>query len=390
MDAPPSHEPIAAVLTPAARGAVAVVRVVGKGAVAAAERFFQAASGRTIADSEPGRIFFGRWIADGSSNDDGAGEELVVCRRDADDLEVHCHGGIAATSAVCDALASAGCRIVTATELLRSLETDAVVTEATEALAKVTTARAAAILLDQHSGALRREIAHVRRLLTIGATDEARSRIETLLAHASVGLRLTEPYRVVLAGPPNVGKSSLLNALVGHDRALVFDRPGTTRDVVTSHAVFDGVAVELADTAGVRESADALEASGIEAAAERKQTADLIVLVFDQSAPWTSAEAALLQSHPQAIVLFNKSDRPHCDEREAEAPPKPDGIRASALTGAGLDELMQTIVRRLIPSPIPAGAAVPFTKRQTKLLAAAAEAINSDDCDQAEKSLSQL
>lgn len=390
MDAPQSHEPIAAVLTPAARGAVAVVRVVGTGAVAACDQFFQAASGRTVAEAEPGRILFGRWITEPSSNDDGAGEELVVCRRSVDDVEIHCHGGIAATSAVCDALASAGCRIVSADELLRSLEADAMVAEAAEALAKATTNRAASILLDQHAGALRREIDHLRSLLTEGAYDEARSRIESLLARAAVGLRLTVPYRVVLAGPPNVGKSSLLNALVGHERALVFDRPGTTRDVVTSHAVFDGVAVELADTAGVRESTDALETSGIAAAAAQKRAADLIVLVFDQSIPWTSAEAALLHSHPQAIVLFNKSDRPLSEDQETAAMPQPTGIRASALTGAGLEQLTQAIVRRLIPTPAPAGTAVPFTPRQTELLAAAAEAIDVGNFDQAERSLARL
>lgn len=390
MNSPKSHSPIAAVLTPAARGAVAVVRVVGSGSTAACERFFQAASGRKLADTEQGRILFGRWISDGPNNADRAGEELVVCRLSADDMEIHCHGGIAATSAVCDSLASAGCRIVSATELLVSLESDAIVVEAVEALTKVTTNRATAILLDQHSGALSREIEHIRRSLTNGATDDAQRRIDALLAYASVGLRLTEPYRVVLAGPPNVGKSSLLNALVGHDRALVFDRPGTTRDVVTTHAVFDGVAVELSDTAGVRESTDALEASGIEAAAVRKRAADLIVLVFDQSAPWTTAEGALLHSHPEAIVVFNKSDCLPCEACKTPATPRPDGLAVSALKRTGLEHLMQAVVRRLVPNPTPAGAAVPFTIRQAKLFGIALQAIRAGEVAQAEKALAQF
>lgn len=390
MNAPTSHSPIASVLTPAARGAVAVVRVVGLGATAACERFFQAASGRKLADTEQERIAFGRWIAAGQDNLDRAGEELVVCRRALDDVEIHCHGGIAATSAVCDALASTGCRIVTATELLRSLESDVVVVEAAEALAKVTTNRAAAILLDQHSGALRREIDELRRLLETGATDDAQSRIATLLVRASVGLRLTEPYRVVLSGPPNVGKSSLLNALVGHDRALVFDRPGTTRDVVTTHAVFDGVPVELSDTAGVRESTDALEASGIEAAAVRKRSADLIVLVFDRSSPWLTTEAALNDSHPEAIVVFNKSDCPPCEVRDALATPRPDGLPVSALQRTGLEQLIQAVVRRLVPNPTPIGAAMPFTMRQVELLSIAIEAIRAGEVGRAEKALAQF
>ena len=390
MNALKCHSPIAAVLTPAARGAVAVVRVVGSGSTAACERFFQAASGRKLADTKEGRILFGRWIADGPHNADRAGEELVVCLHSADDVEIHCHGGIAATSAVCDSLASAGCRIVSAAELLRSLENDAIIVEAEEALTKVATNRAAAILLDQYSGALRREIDHVRRLLSSGATDETQRRIDTLLAYASVGLRLTEPYRVVLAGPPNVGKSSLLNALVGHDRALVFDGPGTTRDVVTTHAVFDGVAVELSDTAGVRDSTDALEASGIEAAAVRKRAADLIVLVFDQSSPWTTTEGALLYSHPEAMVVFNKSDCLPCEVCETPAMPRPEGLAVSALKRIGLEQLMQAVVRRLVPNPTPAGAAVPFTIRQAKLFGIALEALRAGEVGQAEKALAQF
>ncbi|MBA4016728.1 MAG: hypothetical protein C0483_06025 [Pirellula sp.] len=390
VDAPLSHSPIAAVLTPAARGAVAVVRVVGSGATAACEQYFQAASGRKLAEFETGRIVFGRWIAEGRGTTNGAGEELVVCRRAADDVEIHCHGGTAATSAVCESLASAGCRIVSAMELLRSLEGDAIVVEAAEALTKASTSRAASILLDQYSGALRREVDQLRLLLANGAMEAAMRRIDVLLAHSTVGLRLTEPYRVVLAGPPNVGKSSLLNALVGHDRALVFDQPGTTRDVVTSHAVFDGVAVELSDTAGVRESTDALEASGIQAAAARKREADLIVLVFDRSAAWTTAEVALLNAHPQAIVVFNKADRPPCEKCDATAQPRPDGLPVSALTGMGREQLMHAVVRRLVPVTIPASAAVPFTLRQVRLLGDSGDAIRKGDADQAVKALGQL
>ncbi len=279
---------------------------------------------------------------------------------------------------------------MTATELLRSLESDAIVVEAAEALAKVTTTRAAGILLDQYAGALRREIDELRRLLKTGATDDAQSRIETLLIRASVGLRLTEPYRVVLSGPPNVGKSSLLNAMVGHDRALVFDRPGTTRDVITTHAVFDGVAVELSDTAGVRASKDALEASGIEAAAVRKRAADLIVLVFDQSSPWTMTEAALHHCHPEAIVVFNKSDCPPCEEREALTTLRPDGLPVSALQRTGLEQLMQAVVRRLVPNSTPAGAAVPFTMRQVELLGIVLEAIRAGEVDRAVKALARF
>ena len=111
-------------------------------------------------------------------------------------------------------------------------------------------------LLDQYHGALESEIEAIRTLLRElqPNIDAAASRLETLLGRASIGLHLVRPWRVTIAGPPNVGKSSLLNALAGFERAIVFDQPGTTRDVLTVLTAIDGWPIELADTAGWRDS----------------------------------------------------------------------------------------------------------------------------------------
>ena len=105
-----------------------------------------------------------------------------------------------------------------------------------------------------------------------------------LARYAPLGRRLTAPWRVVVAGPPNVGKSSLVNALAGYQRSIVAPTPGTTRDVVTTRLAIDGWPVELADTAGVREATDALETQGVRLAREATAAADLCLWVLDASA----------------------------------------------------------------------------------------------------------
>ncbi len=134
------------------------------------------------------------------------------------------------------------------------------------ALTRATTTRTAGILLDQYHGALAAALDRVRAALQREALPEARTLLEQLARYDAVGRRLTTPWRVVIAGAPNVGKSSLVNALAGYQRSVVAPTPGTTRDVVTSRIAIDGFAIELADTAGLRSDAESLEELGIEQA----------------------------------------------------------------------------------------------------------------------------
>ena len=115
---------------------------------------------------------------------------------------------------------------------------------------------------------------------------------------------------MVLAGRTNVGKSSLLNALAGHGRAIVHHVPGTTRDAVTVATAIDGWPVELCDTAGLRPPDDAVERAGIELARERLAEADLVVLVADRSRPWSAEDQALRDQWPGAVLVHNKCDLP--------------------------------------------------------------------------------
>jgi len=165
---------------------------------------------------------------------------------------LHCHGGLAAVAAIEEALAAAGCSPLAWPQWALRQSDDPVAAAATVALAEACTQRTAAILLDQYHGALRRAIAEIQAAFDAGDADRARGQIEVLLSRQRLGQHLTRPWSVVLAGPSNVGKSSLMNALVGHRRAIVHATPGTTRDAVTARTAIDGWPVELCDTAGLR------------------------------------------------------------------------------------------------------------------------------------------
>jgi tRNA modification GTPase len=198
-------------------------------------------------------------------------------------------------------------------------------------------------------------------------------------------LHLLNPWSVVLAGRPNVGKSSLINALLGYERAIVFDTPGTTRDIVTATTACEGWPISLSDTAGWRDAAGELESQGIAAAKAAARQADLVLLVVDGSQPWTVAEEALCAACPQALLVGNKADLPA--QATAIHPP---GIQVSAKTGAGIAELLASIARRLVPQAPPSGVAVPFTEVQAQAIFAARIAVEQDDLATAQQELRQL
>ncbi|MEX2358067.1 MAG: GTPase, partial [Pirellulaceae bacterium] len=203
--------------------------------------------------------------------------------------------------------------------------------------------------------------------------------IAALLRWSEFGLRLTQPWRVVLAGEPNVGKSSLINALLGYDRAIVFDQPGTTRDLLTATTALEGWPVELTDTAGLRDSTDRLESSGIERAARMIAEADCVVHVMDvtrigQQDETTATWQTLLAESPRRVGVLNKVDLLPTSLTEAE----PELIHTSVTTGQGLDRLQSAIATRLVPEVPSAGTPLPFTAAQEEHLAAAHRADTVD------------
>jgi tRNA modification GTPase len=166
--------------------------------------------------------------------------------------------------------------------------------------------------------------------------------VEHLLADAHRGRLVREGATVVIAGRPNVGKSSLFNALAGADRAIVTSMPGTTRDLITEPVDIDGIAATLVDTAGARDADDVIEREGVARGQEARRVASLIVVVLDRGEPLTADDQRLLDetSSQRRVVVANKSDLP--DQIHVEG-----AVSVSALNGCGLDELRFTIAHAL-------------------------------------------
>lgn len=348
-----SVEAIAALITPPGRGAVATIALHGDaGLLDGPPPMFAAANGRATALQPLNRVCFGRWGIDPA-------EEVVVCRTGASTCEIHCHGGAAAVQRILTDLSDRGCRIVNWPDLLAATS-GLLESECMAALTQATTLRTARILLEQQSGLLRAAIDELCEL----PLDEVVTRTSELLSWSDFGLHLTQPWKVVLCGPPNVGKSSLINALLGYSRSIVYDQPGTTRDVVTGQTALEGWPVELSDTAGLRGMADELEAAGIERARQRVLQADCVVLVLDRSRPLDDEELELIRELPQAVCVANKIDLANAWSAAAHA----NVIPVSAVTHTGLEELSAAIVQKLVPRVPAAGTAIPVTARQIALL----------------------
>lgn len=338
------------VLTPPGRGAIATIAIDGPRAVDVVEQLFDAASGRSLISSRTGRIVFGRWQT---------GEELVVCRLAADKMEVHCHGGSAAVEAIVSSLAQLGAVWQDAEQYLAKYATDEIQAEASLALTQAKTERTALILLDQYHGALRRELDSLADLKR-NDSEAARKGAAQLLSTAKLGLHLTRPWRVAIAGRPNAGKSSLMNALLGFQRSIVFEQPGTTRDAVTAQTALNGWPVELIDTAGLRDTVDEVESQGIQIAREQLAEADLVLHVHDVTQPWHPLGSLLEEDAKAVMVVCNKCDLPAAKEAG--------GIRIIARTGEGLSDLIAAIVHQFVPQPPVPGAAMLFTSRQIAAL----------------------
>ncbi len=344
-----------ALLTPPGRGALAVVGVAGSGACGLMDACFRPRGAQPLSARSDAAICFGQWVSAAG----GLGEELVVVRHSADRLEVHCHGGHAASEAVLTSLENAGAVRQAWPEWLEGSGLDPIEVEAREALCHVAGARAARILVRQAAGLLG---ADITRLASLPPADRAFG-VARLLAAARVGVRLVDPWRVVLAGPVNAGKSSLVNALAGHARSIVSPEPGTTRDLVTTRLVLGGWEVELVDTAGLREPhapTSSTEQAGIARALGAVAAADLVLRVVPADAPVSlplSAEAG-------SLTVLSKADR----ASPSTTIPK-GSILTSAIEGQGIAELADAIVARLVPEDASLlDGPVPFTPRQVALI----------------------
>jgi len=340
-----------ACLTPPGTGAIATIAVHGVGAWDLMRKLFRPAGKKPLPDVPiPGSTTFGR-IGDREA------DEVVLVAKSESEVELNCHGGRQVVLWLLLFLERHGCE--------RCHWASLSFHEARQQLALAKTLRTAEILLDQLGGALSESWEKVE------AGDVAE--LNELARWTKFGRHLVEPWRVVIAGAPNVGKSSLVNALAGYARCVVAPIPGTTRDLVTTTLALDGWPIELIDTAGLRESGDVLEREGISRTQNVLAKADLCVWVFDGSEPLDrgssepKASATVLHwirglnpmtvadafgSDGKIIIVRNKIDL------SSDCPS--DAIPVSAETKVGIDVLSAAIVAKLIPEVPEPGVAVPF------------------------------
>ncbi len=361
------YDTIAAIATPLGVGAVSLLRVSGPGAEALAEAVFRGRAGGL----RPRVQHFGQIVdAAGAKVDDvlltffpGPGSytgEPVV--------EIGCHGGVLVTRRVLGRLLEAGARLAEPGEFTRRAflngRMDLTQAEAVMDLINARTDLALRAAADQLEGRLGERVGAVRELLLdllahveayidfpeedidpeTGAAllvrlDSARGIIAELLATAGQGRILREGVRTVIYGRPNVGKSSLLNRLLGVERAIVSATPGTTRDTIEEVINLRGLPLRLVDTAGVRATADALEEEGIARTRRNVEQADLVLHVVDASAPPEPEDAAFADA--RALLVLNKVDLGVHPGWEAAS-----GVRLSCASGSGLEALGEAIFER--------------------------------------------
>ena len=355
---------IAAISTAPAEAAIALIRMSGPGALAAADRLWRGK--RTVAALPARYAAFGSIVEDGAKLDDVL---LTVFRGPAsytgeDMVEIACHGGVLVSRRILSALLRSGARSAEPGEFTQraylNRKLDLTQAEAVMDLIGAQTELALQSAAEQLEGrlgdrirALRQQVleilAHVEAYIDfpeeditpdVGAAlharmDAAREEMEALLATAGQGRLVREGVRTVIFGAPNVGKSSLLNLLLGYERAIVNARPGTTRDVLEETVNLRGIPVRLTDTAGVRDTDDEIERAGIERTRRALERADLVLHLFDASQPPTDEVPA---SPGKVLRILNKEDL-----GEHHAWSGAEVVRISCLQNTGLDTLADAI-----------------------------------------------
>jgi tRNA modification GTPase len=374
-------ETYVACLTPAGSAAIATLALHGPRAWEVVRDLWQPGSpsaAQLPEAPEPG------WSTLGRLGQELADEVVVAMKRSVPIpwVEVHCHGGREVVRLLMDTFAKHGVQSCTWQQFERLTQEHPITASAAIVLTHALTARTAAILLDQHQGAFLRAVDAIQEALARDDGGQAMRLLDELVRHASVGRHLTIPWRVVVAGAPNVGKSSLVNALAGFPRCVVAATPGTTRDVVTTLIAVDGWPMELADTAGVREGTELLEGQGIGLALQAATAADLCLWVDDASMP--PVAPSLIGTNLRRII--NKIDLPPAWDLDQA----PDAVRVSARTGTGLDELCHALAQWLVPDSPPPGTAVPFTPAISDRILDAGEKVSLGRTDLARQSLASL
>lgn len=407
---------IAAIATPGQPSAIGILRLSGPDTCAALDAVFRAKNGRPAAQQRPRTMVLGELL-----DETGQVIDSVLCVHfpaphsytGEDCAELHCHGSPIVLDTGLRALFAAGCRQAGPGEFTKRAflngQLDLLQAESVADLIDAETAQQAHNAVCQLDGALSRTVARIydglmdmaaRFYAVVDYPDEdiedlqreqmldtlrrAQNDLEALVAGFSRGRLLKLGVPTVLLGKPNAGKSSLLNALLGYDRAIVTDIAGTTRDTVEEKVTVGGVLLRLIDTAGIRETDDAVERLGVERSRRAVESADLVIVVADGSHTPLTVEPdilALAAQAPHWILAISKDDRNPAVKtavwRLPDGAPVPEHLVSfNSVMPGGLDALIDTI-RDCFPAGVPAGGTLLTNARQAEAVDRALNAVRA-------------
>ncbi len=379
-----ASDTIAAISTPVGEGGIGIVRLSGPDCLDIVSRLFHSPHGIDLKTVPTHTIHYGYIVAEGQKIDEVLVSVMLAPRTYTreDIVEINCHGGIVAMQMVLDAVLDSGAQLAERGEFTKraflngriSLDQAAAVLNIVSAKSKL----GLEVAVDQLGGRFSEEIARIRQQIAgLLATIEVEidypeedfhpqdihnglqqliEKVGQLLTAGEQGRVLREGLTISIIGRPNVGKSTLLNALLSEKRAIVTSIPGTTRDTIEEIAIIGGVPVRLIDTAGLRTPSDPVEVEGVRRSEEAVKRADLILLMLDRSCKLTAEDTALLRKawDRPVFIMLNKSDLPIVIEKtaiESQVSAFP-VYEVSAETTQGIDELRQGIISRIMKGGI--------------------------------------
>lgn len=371
---------IAAISTAIGESGIGIVRMSGKDSIDIGDKIFKGKNIKSLKDGENRKLIYGNIID--PEKDEIIDEVLIVYMKEPytytreDMVEIYCHGGIISVRRILELILKNGARLADKGEFTKRAflngRLDLSQAEAVIDMINAKTDKSFDVSLRQLEGRLSQEIKNIRDILlnmiahievSIDFPEEdiedityddlekdakvVLDKIDKLLNTVDRGRILRDGLNTVILGKPNVGKSSLLNAILNENRAIVTDIPGTTRDIIEEYVNIDGIPLKIVDTAGIRDTEDIVEKIGVDRAKDMVEEADLIIALFDVSEELSEDDKKIIDivRGKKSIVLLNKSDLPAKLDEEHIRCLLPDKkiITTSIATGVGIDELIDTI-----------------------------------------------
>ena len=350
----------AALVTSARPAAIATIELTGKTAQDILKQIFQPATPNKNPSPTNHPLLFGQ-IRDGSQIIDHV---IIAADHERHTIAIHCHGGLRIVQRILMLLKKSGVQI---TPWQKLHPADSIIDEIAALLPLAKTSMTILAIAAQHPGGLTQWTQRNAQRLQAAAIplQQIKADATTLLSSYPLAQKLLAPPTVALAGQPNVGKSSLANAITGHSQSVVADLPGTTRDWTVKLTDIEGIAISLIDTAGRRATGDLLERSAITRTDQQVQKADLVILLLEagsNQAEHLQPPKDTLKNNPNVLIVCNKSDLLKSTDTHEKY------LHIPARTGHNLDRLKKTIAARLGFESFDPQRPLIFTDRQYKLL----------------------